>query len=115
MAASPRSARRRTPRRRSRARRYTIDASVFVNAFNPHEEGHAASLALLASIQELSDPIVVPTLFVPEVAAAVTRSTGDATGAPATESADERDILRLHNAEALSAAHHGLLVQADRE
>ncbi len=81
MAASSRPARTRTPRRRSRARRYTIDASVFVNAFNPQEEGHEASFALLASIQEMSDPIIVPTLLVPEVAAAIARATGDATGA----------------------------------
>ena len=54
---------------------------MFVNAFNSHEKGHEASLSLLASIQEMSDPIVVPTLLVPEVAAAIARATGDATGA----------------------------------
>lgn len=37
----------RRPARPSRAKRrvalrYTVDASVFVNAFNPHEEGHVA-------------------------------------------------------------------------
>jgi predicted nucleic acid-binding protein len=71
------------PRRRARLGRYTIDASIFVNAFNPHEDGHEASLALLASIHETSDPIIAPTLLVPEIAAAIGRVTGDATGAVA--------------------------------
>lgn len=78
-------ARRRTPPRQ-RARysvptRYTVDASVFVNAFNPHEDGHAASLAIIAAIQERGDPVIVPALVVTEVAAAVARSTDDTDGA----------------------------------
>jgi predicted nucleic acid-binding protein len=74
------------PRRRRRTRRppnlrYTIDASVFVNAFNPHEPGHAASLQLLTAIQERDDPVVVPVLVIPEIAAAVARATDDSAGA----------------------------------
>src|SRR5438128_942815 len=77
---------RRVPRRPSRTRptkhpRYTVDASVFVNAFNPHEDGHAESLAMLAAIQERGDPVIVPTLLVPEIASAVARATDDRTGA----------------------------------
>lgn len=68
-------------------RRYTIDASVFVNAFNPHEEGHAESLATLTAIQERGDPIIVPTLLLPEVAAAVARASDDSDGALAYASA----------------------------
>jgi predicted nucleic acid-binding protein len=70
-------------RRRLRARtfRYTVDASVFVNAFNPHERGHAASLQILAAIQERGDPIIVPTLLVAEIASAVARAADDAGGA----------------------------------
>jgi predicted nucleic acid-binding protein len=56
---------------------------VFVNAFNPHENGHAASLAIIAAIQERGDPVIVPALFVTEVAAAVARSTDDSEGATA--------------------------------
>lgn len=61
----------RVPRRSRRAKgskilRYTIEASVFVNAFNPLEEGHAESLRLLATIHERGDPVIVPTLLVPE-------------------------------------------------
>ncbi|MBI4306437.1 MAG: hypothetical protein HY678_08985, partial [Chloroflexi bacterium] len=71
MAAARRAARRTAGATPSGDNRYTIDASVFVNAFNPHEEGHVESLALLASIQESGDPIIVPTLFLPETVSAV--------------------------------------------
>jgi predicted nucleic acid-binding protein len=52
-----------------------------VNAFNPYEEGHAASLELLAAIQQRGDPVIVPALLLPEIAAAVARATGDSPGA----------------------------------
>ncbi len=61
--------------------RYTVDASVFLNAFNPHEEGHAASLQVLSVIQQRGDPMIVPALLVPEVASAVARATHDSSGA----------------------------------
>ncbi len=67
--------------RRPPVTRYTIDASVFVNAFNPHEEGHARSLEFLTTTRDAGDPILVPTLMVAEVAAAVARASGDAAGA----------------------------------
>jgi predicted nucleic acid-binding protein len=57
---------------------YTVDASVFLNAFNPYELGHAESRDLLARMQEQGAPIVVPTLLLPEVAAAVARGRDDA-------------------------------------
>lgn len=52
-----------------------------MNAFNPHEAGHAESLAILAAIQEAGDPIIVPALLLPEVVAAVARATDDGAGA----------------------------------
>jgi predicted nucleic acid-binding protein len=61
--------------------RYTVDASVFVNAFNPHEEGHGQSLQILSAIQERGDPVIVPTLLLPEIASAVARATDDTAGA----------------------------------
>src|SRR5437899_1613895 len=67
--------------KRSKALRYTVDASVFVNAFNPHEKGHAESLQILAAIQERGDPVIVPTLLVPEIASAVARAIDDSAGA----------------------------------
>lgn len=57
---------------------YTIDASVFLNAFNPAEVGHAESHQLLALLQAQALPIMVPTLVLPEVAATISRVRGDA-------------------------------------
>jgi predicted nucleic acid-binding protein len=54
---------------------------VFVNAFNPHEDGQAESLTILAAIQEHGDPVIVPTLLLPEVASAVARASDDSAGA----------------------------------
>lgn len=81
MAVARRAARRPIRRRASKILRYTVDASVFVNAFNPHEEGHRESLAILAAIQEGGDPVIVPTLLLPEVASAVARASDDSAGA----------------------------------
>ena len=57
---------------------YTIDASVFINAFNPHEAGHEASYRLLSILREKTTPIILPTLLIPEVAAAIRRGREDA-------------------------------------
>ena len=57
---------------------FTVDASVFLNAFNPSEAGHEDSRRLLARLQEQAIPIIVPTLLVPETAAAIGRGRGDA-------------------------------------
>lgn len=86
MTTTPRVPPRRVQARPSRARRaehprYTVDASVFVNAFNPQEDGHEESLAILVAIQEHDDPIIVPTLLVAEVASAVARASDDTVGA----------------------------------
>ena len=81
MAVARPGARRRIQRRALRTLRYTVDASVFVNAFNPHEDGHAESLAILAAVQEAGDPVLVPTLLVAEVASAVARASDDSVGA----------------------------------
>ncbi|MCG3212452.1 MAG: tRNA(fMet)-specific endonuclease VapC [Anaerolineae bacterium] len=56
---------------------YTIDASVFINAFNPAEVGHADSHKLLAHLREQAAPLIAPTLLLPEVAAAIRRGRGD--------------------------------------
>jgi len=57
---------------------YTLDASVFLNGFNPCEPGHEESRRLLTQMQEQAIPIIVPTLLLPEVAAAVGRGREDA-------------------------------------
>lgn len=99
MAVRKRAARAPGPRRAAvpPSLRYTVDASVFVNAFNPHEAGHAESLRILALLQERGDPVFVPALLLPEVAAAVARATGDSGGA-------------LDYAEAIAALPHVTLV-----
>ena len=94
--------------RKAKSFRYTIDASVFVNAFNPHEKGHAESLQILASIQERGDPIIVPALLVPEIASAVARASGDGTGAlqyaDATAAVPHLTLMTLTPAMARQAA-----------
>ena len=60
------------------ARPYTIDASVFLNAFNPAEAGHSESNRLLTLLQARASPMVVPTLVLPEVAATISRVRHDA-------------------------------------
>lgn len=57
---------------------YTVDASVFLNAFNPQEAGHAFSRRFLVEVQTQAVPLITPTLALPEVAAAVRRGRGDA-------------------------------------
>jgi predicted nucleic acid-binding protein len=56
---------------------YTVDASVFLNAFNPYEVGHEASHRFLAGLQEQAVPIIVPLVLLPELAAAVSRGRED--------------------------------------
>ena len=104
---------RKAPRRPSRKKpavhpRYTVDATVFVNAFNPHEDGHAESLAILAAIQEHGDPVIVPTLLLPEIASAVARASDDSAGAvqyaDATAGLSHLTIVTLTSAMARQAA-----------
>jgi len=56
---------------------YTVDASVFLNGFNPYEAGHEESHRLLARMQDEAVPMIAPTLLLPEVAAAVGRGRDD--------------------------------------
>jgi predicted nucleic acid-binding protein len=56
----------------------TVDASVFVNAFSPDEEGSDQSLRLITQLRSEGIPIIQPTLFLPEVIASVARKKGDA-------------------------------------
>jgi predicted nucleic acid-binding protein len=51
----------------------TIDASVFVNAFSPTEEGSDASLEFINNLKKQGIPIILPVLVLPEITAAVAR------------------------------------------
>lgn len=57
---------------------FTVDASVFLNAFNSYETGHEESRLLLFRMQERGSPIIVLTLLLPEVAAVVRRGRNNA-------------------------------------
>ena len=57
---------------------FTIDASVFVNAFNPYEEGHTTSQQFMRLVQDGAIPVIVPLLLLPELAAAIGRGRQDA-------------------------------------
>ena len=61
--------------------RFTLDASVVMNTFNPAEAGHAISLQLQTAIQSQAIEVIVPTLLLTEVAATIGRVLGDAPGA----------------------------------
>ncbi len=54
----------------------TIDASVFLNAFNPAEPHHGESSGLMEWVRKDAIPMVAPTLVLPEVAAAIARTVG---------------------------------------
>jgi predicted nucleic acid-binding protein len=57
---------------------YTVDASVFLNAFQPIEVGQPDSQRFLAFLQAEAIPIIVPTFLLPEVAATIARGHQDA-------------------------------------
>ena len=54
----------------------TVDASVFVNAFSPAEEGSDKSFEFLARLNRQGTPIILPILVLPEIVAAVSRRQG---------------------------------------
>lgn len=55
----------------------TVDASIHVNALNPSETASAESKAFLEWLKQSGLPVVVPTLLLVEVAAAVARGHDD--------------------------------------
>jgi len=56
---------------------FTVDASVFLNAFNPNKRHQQDSFQLLSRIREQAAPILVPTLLLPEIAASIGRVRGN--------------------------------------
>lgn len=53
---------------------YTVDASVWVNAFDQREPGHMVSRQFLEILQKQSVPTIVPNLLLAEVAGAISRT-----------------------------------------
>lgn len=56
---------------------FAIDASVFLNAFNPLESGSATRKEALERLQAQATPLIAPTLLLPETAAAIRRGQND--------------------------------------
>ena len=59
----------------------TVDASVFVNAFSPEEDGSDKSMTFLSQLSKDGIPLIQPTLFLPEIAASIARKQDDAQAA----------------------------------
>lgn len=57
---------------------YTVDASVWVNAFDQREVGYADSRQFLQLLHTRQIQIAVPTLLLVEVAGTISRTRGDA-------------------------------------
>ncbi|MEW6348808.1 MAG: type II toxin-antitoxin system VapC family toxin [Thermodesulfobacteriota bacterium] len=53
---------------------YTIDASVWVNAFDQREPGHLVSREFLELVRDRALPIYIPNLALVEVAGAISRT-----------------------------------------
>ena len=53
---------------------YTVDASVWVNAFDQREPGHHVSRQFLEVLRDQTLPIIVPNLVLVEVAGAISRT-----------------------------------------
>jgi len=54
----------------------TVDASVFVNAFSPTEEGSDNSAQYINHLRQAGIPVIVPSLLLPEIAASIARKQG---------------------------------------
>ena len=53
---------------------YTVDASVWVNAFDQREPGHDTSQEVLEILRDRALPVFVPNLLLVEVAGAISRT-----------------------------------------
>ena len=53
---------------------YTVDASVWVNAFDQREQGHDTSREVLEVLRDRALPVFVPNLLLVEIAGAISRT-----------------------------------------
>jgi predicted nucleic acid-binding protein len=51
----------------------TVDASVFVNALSPDEDGSDKSAGFISQLKNEGVTLIQPTLFIPEVVASIAR------------------------------------------
>lgn len=54
-----------------------IDASVYVAVINAHDNNHPRSWAWFEQAKAAREPVIAPVILLPEVAAALSRGTGD--------------------------------------
>jgi predicted nucleic acid-binding protein len=53
---------------------YTVDASVWVNAFDQREAGHLVSRQFLEVVRDRAIPVIVPNLVLVQIAGAISRT-----------------------------------------
>lgn len=72
---------------------YTVDASVWVNAFDRREPGHEISRRFLEAVHAQALPVVIPNLLCVEVAGAISRTRNE----PARAQEFATAVARLPN------------------
>ena len=94
---------------------YTVDASVWINAFDQRENGHVDSREFLQLIKIHGLEVAVPTLMLVEVAGTISRTRGDINQAIAFAEAlavlPHVTFYDLDN----TAAHQSLILAANRK
>ena len=86
---------------------YTVDASVWVNAFDQREPGHDTSREVLERLRDRALPVFVPNLLLVEVAGAISRTRDN----PAQAQAFATNLLNLPNV-IFVPLDEGLTIQA---
>jgi predicted nucleic acid-binding protein len=73
----------------------TLDASIFVSAFCPSEEGSNRSWEYINSLRRAGTPIIVPALLLPEIVAAISRKQSKNAGLSIRLAEEIRNIPNL--------------------
>lgn len=74
-----------------------IDASVYVTLLNAHEQAHTRSWTWFEGAKASQEPIVAPTIILPEVAVAISRGAGDSDMArQVVEQLKGSGVIELH-------------------
>ncbi len=93
---------------------YTLDASVWVNACDQREPGHAISRQLITLLRERAIAVILPTLALPEIAGSVSRTRTQAFGAAYVRSVVAQQNVEFVNLSAALARQAMLLAAAQR-
>ncbi len=94
---------------------YTVDTSVWINAFDQRENGHLDSRQFLQLIKTRMIQVAVPTLMLVEVAGTISRTRGDINQAIAfAEALAVLPHITFYDLDNV-AAHQSLLVAANQK